>query len=174
MRVKPVSDFDKKKIVSLYTTRNQTLKEIAERYPNFSRTVVRRVLAEAGVTLRPKKPRVVHKRKAVWDSVDQVVDLYTEKGYSMRRIAAYFGVSMQPIREILKKEKIQRRTLTEAWKYRRKQTLPPQTHRILELRELDETIQDIAEQVGLATSEVYRILVDADALISNPKPKWER
>ena len=170
---------DRIRIVYLYNAQNQTLREIAAKYP-FSERVVRRVLREEGVkprngTMRPEKRK--KRRRKVWKQADRVVHLYVEKKLSMRRVAAEFGCSMMPIKQILKAKGVRVRTLKESRRYRpdkygyaehqqveveRKRWQPEvvvnRKMSVQEMRDKDLTIDEISEITGLSRVDVFQEL----------------
>ena len=103
-------------IVSLYTLEEQTLQEIANRYP-FSVSVVRRILREAGVAIRPPKRRTrtpPPKTSPAWQYEHKIIHCYTAQKMSLRATAKRFDTSSQSVRSILEARSIPTRTLKES------------------------------------------------------------
>ena len=163
-----VSLSDRCKIVSFYVQKEQTFQEIAHQFP-FSIHVVRRVLKEEFVPSRPATTRKEKRRKTsrIWKHAVQVVSLYTEDKLSQRTIAERFGVSVQPIRDILKVSGVTPRSLKESRRYRcdKYGCIDVTKDRIIALRTENLKLQEIAERVGVSTVEVFEILKETDAYI---------
>ena len=159
---------ERERIVHLYTIRNQTIEEIAEEFP-FSFRVVRRVLHEENIPMRKRtqRPEKRKKLRTIWEYPEKVVRLYQEEKLSLRAIAKKFNVSIIPVIEILNVFQIERRTLSEARRLRDdKYGSVDIQSRVVELRQENLKIQEIAEKVGRSPVEILEILRDANAVAS--------
>ena len=172
MNKKPISPQDQKNIVQMYTEKNMTIKEITELFP-FSVSITRRIVKESNVPMRHQGQRNPKKTSGAWKHAPEIVRLYTKEKESPRVLGKKFRTSTVTIQNILKKNKIAPRTLKESRRHRTDKygCIPLPTQEVIALRQQDETIQDIASKLNLENKEVYQILIENDALISNSKPK---
>ena len=173
MNHKTISPQDRKKIVQMYTKKNMTIKEITVFFP-FSTRITRRVVRESNIPFRHQGQRNPQKTSNAWEHAPEIIHLYTKEKESPRVLGKKFNTSTVTIQNILKKHKIPTRTLKESRRHRTDKYgyIPAPTQEVIALRQQDETIQDIASRLSLETKEVYEILMENNALISNPKPKW--
>ena len=173
MNKKPISPQDQKNIVQMYTEKNMTIKEITVFFP-FSTRITRRVIRESNIPFRHQGQRNPKKTSNAWEHASEIVRLYTKEKESPRVLSKKFNTSTVTIQNILKKNKIPTRTLKQARRHRTDKygCIPLPTQEVIALRQQqDETIQDIASKLNLENKEVYQILIENDALISNSKPK---
>ena len=187
MNHKTISPQDRKNIVQMYTEKNMTIKEITVFFP-FSARITRRVVRESNIPIRHQGQRNPKKTSGAWKHASKIVRMYTKEKLSPRVICKKFNTSTVTIQNILKANNIPVRTLKEARHHRTDKygyitdatqntielTQADENQRVIALRQQDETIQDIASTLNLESKEVYQILLENNALISKPKPKWEQ
>lgn len=177
MLMTQVSKPDRARIVSLYTEHFWKIQKIADIFP-FSSRVVRRVLKEEKVEVRPagwrrKRPKI---RMDIWERADEVINLYFKQKKSLRQIGKILGCSTQPIINIIEARGLRLRTLTESRQYRtdkygigeeikvnRPQHQPEATVNsktpVKELRDKHNlTIDEIAEVTGKDRVDIFKEL----------------